>query len=389
MSGRQDCRNGDGKGMNRPEISRREFLKVSGTAAAAVALGGAAVPLSAAGENLTVNGLPASVLGRTGLKVTKISFGGVLITEPRPLLHLIDQGFNFVHTSPEYQNGRSMDAFGKAFRVKGVREKVVLALKERPEKLDECLKVLNTDYVDMLVPPLTSMRAISDERLPEEFEKVKKAGKAGFLGWAGHSNTTEMFDRGRELGWFDVTLMAYSNIKSPDFLAAARRANEAGIGIFTMKGLPKRNVDGSDPEVAATATSLTTAMLEEQYAHSVLASMGSFQSIEFYRDMLATRLGLRDRELEHRYWASQECSYCAMCGACEKVCPDAVEITRALRYRMYYHDYGLKDYARSRYASLGRVGKGFDIRTVELCESVCTRRLPIGEMLRDARAVLS
>ena len=218
---------------------------------------------------------------------------------------------------------------------------------------------------------------------------MKKAGKARFLGWAGHSNTTEIFDKGREVGWFDVTLMAYANIKSPDFLAAAKRANEAGIGIFTMKGQPKRNIDGSDPETAATASSLCTAMLQEQFAHSVLSSMGSFQSIAFYKDFLQTKLGFRDPDLERRYWACQEGAYCAMCGACEKVCPEARTYTRAIRYRMYYRDYGLKEYARARYASLGLNGGGFDKHAVKLCESVCSRRLPLGEMLEDARSILS
>ena len=138
----------------RADLTRREFLKRSGAAAAVAALGGA-LPLAAQEATASVNGLPASVLGRTGLKVTKVALGGVLITEPGILLHAIQEGFNFIHTSPEYQNGRSMEAFGRALKVKGVREKVVLALKERPEKLDECLRVLNTDHVDILVPPLT------------------------------------------------------------------------------------------------------------------------------------------------------------------------------------------------------------------------------------------
>ena len=263
------------------------------------------------------------MLGRTGLEVTKISFGGVLAIDPALVVRVVDAGINLIHTSPGYQNGRSMEAFGKALKRNGLRQKVVLALKERPENIDRCLKVLNTDYVDILVPPLNSLKDISDTAIPEEFEKVKKAGKAGFMGWAGHNNTTEIFRKGTEVGWFDVTLMSYANINDPSFLKAAREANQAGMGIFTMKGLPKRNAAGATEEEAATFTSLCSSMVNRQYAHSVLASFGSYQSIDFFRNMLETKLSFhdpaleqhgqrhrpnrdRDREQAHRQWLARE-----------------------------------------------------------------------------------
>ncbi|MFH1070462.1 MAG: aldo/keto reductase, partial [Candidatus Glassbacteria bacterium] len=135
-------------------LSRREFIR---TAAAAAALPAVGASLVRAAQDVTINGLPASVLGRTGLKVTRISLGGVLVTEPSLLVKVIDQGINFIHTAPGYTNGRSLEAFGKAFRDKGLRQKVVLAIKERPEAIDSCLKTLGTDYIDILVPPLTSL----------------------------------------------------------------------------------------------------------------------------------------------------------------------------------------------------------------------------------------
>ncbi len=380
----------DSRGNQGSQVSRREFLRRSTAAAAAAALGSAAVlPLAAAESPLTVNGLPASILGRTGLKVTKISLGGAIATDPRLLLHLIDQGINLVHTAPNYENGRSIEAFGKAFKVKGYRNKVVLALKETPDKIDACLKALNTDHVDIVVPPLTSLEEISNPSIPESFRKAKEAGKIRFLGWAGHANTTEMFEKAIALGWFDVTLMSYANIKDPAFLATARKANQAGIGIFTMKGLPKRNADGSDPELAGTVATLCKAMLEEQYAHSVLASMSTFQSVDFFRGLMEKNFGLRNRVLEDRYWAMQTGQYCAMCGSCEKVCPEARQYVRAIRYRMYEQDYGLKEYARAQYAALGEAARNPDPAKVARCESVCKRSLPIGRMLEEARVRLS
>ena len=51
------------------EISRRESIRRSAAAAVGVAALSAG---PAAAEELTVNGLPATVFGNTGLKVTKI-----------------------------------------------------------------------------------------------------------------------------------------------------------------------------------------------------------------------------------------------------------------------------------------------------------------------------
>ncbi len=374
------------------DLNRREFLKKSSLAAA---LGAAAasfgLPGLARAAELKVNGLPAVALGRTGLKVTRIAFGGILITEPPVLMRVIDQGINFIHTAPGYQNGRSQEAFGKVFKANpSLRGKVVLALKAMPgEELDEALKVLNTDHADILVPPLESLELIANPQVPELFAKAKQEGKARFMGFACHSNMTEVLNRARELGWYDATLMSYADAQSPAFIEAAKQAAAAGVGIFTMKGLPKRGVDGSDPQVAAEAASRCSAMLGKEHAHSVLASMGSFQSVDFYRDILATKLGSLDTGAEERYWAQQEGRYCAMCGTCAGLCPEAQSIPKLVRFRMYHQDYGMTDYARTEYARLLRE-EGLPSReVVARAENLCRRSLPLGKMIEEATRILA
>ena len=147
-------------------ISRREFIRTATAATAAISAFGGST-LSAA-EEITVNGLPGSVLGRTGLKVTKISLGGVLVTEPSVLAKAVDSGINLVHIASNYNNGRSIEAFGAAFRQdKSLRQKLVLTTKARPEEVDKYLELLGTDYIDILIPPLVEMKDITDESLPE------------------------------------------------------------------------------------------------------------------------------------------------------------------------------------------------------------------------------
>ena len=321
-------------------INRRDFMRRAAGVALGAAAAGTGFAATQAVNDITVNGLPGTVLGRTGLKITKISFGGILLTEPPVLLRAVDQGIKLVHTSPGYTNGRSMESFGRAFKKnKGLRDKVVFALKVRPEKLDECLPLLGIDYVDMIIPPMDSIHEISNPALRENFERAKKAGKVGHMGFACHTHRPEIIDKMVELGFYDVILMSYAN-KSQPFIDSLERARKAGIGILAMKGLPKR--------------------------------------------------AFRNQLLEDRYWAGLEGNYCAMCGTCTGVCPEAGEtLQRILRYRMYYKDYGLAEYARTKYSRLAGKPVGIGERELALCEEFCRRRLPLRQMVAEARELLS
>ncbi len=371
-------------------INRRDFMRRAAGAALGAAAAGTGFAATRAVDDITVNGLPGTLLGRTDLKITKISFGGILLTDPPVLLRAVDQGIKLVHTSPGYTNGRSMESFGKAFKQnKSLRDKVVFALKVRPERLDECLPQLGIDYVDMIIPPMDSIREISDPVLRENFERAKKAGKVGHMGFACHTHRPEIIDKMVEIGFYDVILMSYAN-KSQPFIESLERARKAGIGILAMKGLPKRASSDPDAKEQELVGSLCTSMVGRYHASTVLASMGSFQAVEMYRDILETKLGFRNQLLEDRYWAGLEGNYCAMCGTCTGVCPEAGEtLQRILRYRMYYKDYGLAEYARTKYSRLAGEPVGIGERELALCEESCLRRLPLREMVAEARELLS
>jgi predicted aldo/keto reductase-like oxidoreductase len=371
-------------------INRRDFLRTAAGAALGAAAVGTDVMAAQEAKKITVNGLPGTVLGRTNFEITNISFGGILLNEPPVLLRAIDQGLKLVHTSPGYQNGRSMESFGKVFKQnKGLRDKVVFALKTRPEKLDECLPVLGVDYVDMLIPPMDSVQDISSPALRESFEKAREQGKVGHMGFACHTHSPEIIDKMVELGFYDVILMSYAD-KSKLFIDSLERARKAGIGILAMKGLPKRASNDPDSKERELIGSLCTSMVGRYHAHTVLASMGSFQAVEMYLGILETKLGFRNRQLEDRYWAGLEGNYCAMCGTCSGVCPDTGSmVQRILRYRMYYKDYGLTSYARTKYSRLASQAGRLDRNKLALCENVCRRRLPLREMVAEARVLLS
>ncbi len=373
------------------KINRRDFLTASaaGAAALGIAAGSFTGGLYAAPENLTVNGLPGVVFGRTGFKVTKIAFGGILVTEPPVLTRAIDYGINLIHVSPGYQNGRSIECFGAVMKTPSYRNKVKLALKVMPgEALDDGLKKLGTDFVEIVIPPIDEIATLRSPALREQFEAAKAAGKCAHMGFACHTQSAAIIDTAVEMGYFDVILMSFADTSNPEFMASLERARAAGVAIMAMKGLPKRAEGAAELAKQDLYASLCTSMVARG-AHAVLASMGNHQVVDMYRHILDKRLGHVSQSLERRYWAEQEGNYCAMCGNCKNICPNGVDVASIVRFRMYNNDYRMHDYARVKYAGLGDQCNGANCRQCGLCESVCTRSLPLRPMIAEAHGALA
>ena len=81
------------------------------------------------------------------------------------ILAAVDAGINFFDTAPMYGDGASEDLLGKVLAENGLREKVVIASKIRPDKMkpvdvktecEESLARLRTDYLDLYQTHWTS-----------------------------------------------------------------------------------------------------------------------------------------------------------------------------------------------------------------------------------------
>ena len=69
-------------------------------------------------------------LGRTGLKISVVSFGAMLTPEPEVIRVALDKGVNYVDTARKYMDGRNEEIVAKA--MKGLRDKVFVATKTLP-----------------------------------------------------------------------------------------------------------------------------------------------------------------------------------------------------------------------------------------------------------------
>ena len=236
------------------KVTRREFIKASSALGVGMAFSSYGVlDGQAEEEEPKLSGsLRLRTLGRTKLEVTELSFGGGPLRDPAPLHMAIDKGVNLIHTAPGYVGGRSIEAFGEVMKTK--REKVFLALKETPmgDKVEKALKRLNTDHVEILVPPLHNIGAINNPELPGAYDKLKKEGKIRFSGFSCHNNMADVMKRAIELGFFDVMLVRY-NIENQEELSPiiAEAKERHNMGFMAMKVVKpfERNRREEVPEI--------------------------------------------------------------------------------------------------------------------------------------------
>jgi predicted aldo/keto reductase-like oxidoreductase len=205
------------------EISRRDLLKTTATsgliAAGAAASTGIFKPLLAQDSPLLDQALalatPAATkkgemlyrtLGRTGQQVSAIGLGGFHIgsikTEQDSIKLIrtaIDRGINFMDNCWDYHNGRSERWMGAALKG-GYRQKVFLMTKldgrtkaAAAMQIDESLKALQTDYIDLLQHH-EILRFEDPDRIfatggaMEAVIAAQKAGKVRYIGFTGHKN---------------------------------------------------------------------------------------------------------------------------------------------------------------------------------------------------------
>ncbi len=181
-------------------MNRRKFLGDTVKGAAVVTAAGALTSFSMVPGMERKAKMPVRVLGKTGLEVSILSFGGGSQflkngdgTWEKMLQEAVKSGINLYDTSPNYSDFKtSEDAVGPDERfariLSPVRDKVLISTKvetrnpkEVREELEASLSRLNTDYVDILM-----IHALNDQDDIGEIEKgiykemqdIKKAGIA-------------------------------------------------------------------------------------------------------------------------------------------------------------------------------------------------------------------
>ena len=184
-----------------------------------------------------------TTLGRTGLSVSLVGFGGGGIGEVwgpttrdeavRAVHRALDLGINFFDVAPAYGNGKAEEALGLA--LEGRSEDVIIATKVRlsaedmgdvkaavQRSMETSLRLLKRDSVDVLhvhnrftpgrgdVPNSLSADDVLGPVL-DAYQAMQQAGKTRFIGLSAMDHDVPTLDRIMDSGHWD-TVLAYYNL---------------------------------------------------------------------------------------------------------------------------------------------------------------------------------
>jgi aryl-alcohol dehydrogenase-like predicted oxidoreductase len=155
---------------------------------------------------LGAESFPYRTLGRSAEKVSIVGLGGYHIGHPedeqlsiRLVRTALDNGMNFLDNCWDYNGGQSEIRMGKALR-DGYRQKAFLMTKidgqtkkAATEQLEESLRRLQTDHVDLLqfhevIRETDPARIMGAGGGMEAVLEAKKQGKVRYIGFTGHKS---------------------------------------------------------------------------------------------------------------------------------------------------------------------------------------------------------
>lgn len=326
-------------------------------------------------------------LGKTGLRISRMGFGGIPIqridAEGTKVLmqQLADAGVNYIDTA----RGYTVSEQYLGYALEGIRDKFVLATKSMARTkeamaadIETSLANLRTDHIDLYQvhnPGMEQLeQVVAEGGALEALMEAKEAGKIGHIGLTAHS--AAVFERALELDWVETIMFPYNIVESQG-AELIRECTEKNVGFIDMKPLAGGAIENaslalryvcSNPDVSVVIPGMAEpSELEENIqACSDAAPLGEAekQEIEAIRKALGTNFCRR-------------CNYCAPCTA-------GIHIPSVFLFAGYLERYNLEDWARDRYRSLSE--KASDCVECGACEDRCPYQLPIREMMKKCAA---
>ena len=324
-------------------------------------------------------------LGKTGLRVSRLGFGGIPIQKidaagTRLLAEtMAEKGINYIDTARSYTV--SEELLGQA--LEGLRDKFVLATKSMARTkeamaadVETSLRNLRTGYIDLYQFHNPSMKDLDTIVGPggalEALEEAKEAGKIGHIGITAHS--LAVFARAVSLPWVETVMFPYNIVESQgrELMEACVRNN---IGFIDMKPLAGGAIEDAQLALRYVCSDpLVTVVIPGMYAvEEIEQNLRAAEDTSALSADEQERIEAVRRELGTSF--CRRCNYCAPCTA-------GIDIPSVFLMEGYLKRYGLEGWARQRYASL-KVKAGACVEC-GVCETRCPYELPIRQKMREA-----
>jgi hypothetical protein len=392
-------------------MKRREFI---GKAAFGIVAAGLSTPFAkkvVAGQEQPPE-IMYRTLGRTDLRIPIVSFGVMNSDSPDLIQRSLDMGINHLDTAHSYLRGNSERVIGEVLEKSGSRDKVYVATKmafNRDEdkgvfvlkgnegmpgateenlfkQLETSFERLRTDYVDILyLHSCDSPQMVTYEPLMNAMVKVKKQGKARFIGTSTHTDVANVIRATTDAGIYDVVLAAYNYVleEKEEIKNAIAHAVNKGVGVVAMKTQGGAQLqEESDTEINHQAA--LKWVLKDENVCTTIPGMTTFAQLDMnmgvMNDLTLTKQEQRDLQLAA---SMRGTLFCQNCRSCVPTCPNNVAVPNLMRAYMYAAGYGNYIQARITIAELPEK-KGLNVcRDCSSCKASCRRGIDIGSRVNS------
>ena len=326
-------------------------------------------------------------LGKTGLKISRLGFGGIPIQRidaagtRKLVLQMKEAGINFIDTARGYTV--SEEYVGEA--LEGIRDHFIIATKSMARTkeamaadIEISLKNLKTDYIDLYqvhnATPAQLEQVMAPGGALEALQEAKRDGKIGHIGLTAHA--IETFEMALNLDWVETFMFPYNIVESQGE-ELIRACQEKNIGFIVMKPLAGGAIEDATLAMRyclanPAVTVVIPGMAEEKELAQNLAAANDASPLS--EEELAKVAAIR-KEL-----GTQFCRRCNYCQPCVK----GINISGCFLFHGYLARYGLADWAKGRYATIPV--KASACIECGACENRCPYNLPIRQMLKKVAA---
>lgn len=322
------------------------------------------------------------VLGKTGLKVSRLGFGGIPIQRidaegTKALMHrLLEAGVNYIDSARGYTVSEEYIGYG----LEGIRDKFILATKGRgltkqamQKDVETSLRNFRTDYIDLYQFHNPSLEDLETITAPggalEVLQDAKAAGTVRHIGLTAHS--VQVFEKALDMDWVETIMFPYNLVENQG-AELISKCQEKNVGFICMKPLAGGAIDDASLALRyivqnPAVTVVIPGMASDQELSQNLAAVsnsaplteGETAKIQAIRDSLGTQFCRR-------------CNYCAPCTV-------GIHIPQLFVLEGYLTRYGLADWAKGRYETETKASACIECGA---CEGRCPYHLPIREMMK-------
>lgn len=324
-------------------------------------------------------------LGKTGLKISRLGFGGIPIqrvdaSATRELIvAMAEKGINYIDTARGYTVSESY--LGEA--LEGYRNKFILATKSMARDkagmaadIVTSLKNLKTDYIDIYQVHNPNVEQLEQVMAPggalEALIEAKEAGKIGHIGLTGH--TIELFEKAVSLPWVETFMFPF-NIVERQGEELMKKCTENNIGFIVMKPLAGGAIEDANLALRFICANPDVSV--------VIPGMYDLKEIDMNLAAVENTTSLTEDELQKMEAIREQLgsNFCRRCNYCQP-CTAGINISGVFLFQGYLDRYGLGDWAKDRYNAMPV--KASACVDCGICEPRCPYNLPIREMLKDA-----